>query len=72
MKRLHLSIRQIAAPKYLSQAEIARRTHISRNTINGLWTGETLRNAHFETLETLAAVLECSPLDFFSVTDEPD
>ena len=72
MIKLHLSIRHIAAPKYLTQVDVAKLSGVSRHTINKLWAGQNIRNCHFDTIEQIAAALDCSPLDFFSVTDEPN
>lgn len=70
--KLHISIRRVAMPKYLNQTDVHKLSGISRNTINGLWTGKNIRNAHFDTIEKLAAVLNCSPLDFFYVTEDKE
>ena len=68
--KLHVSIRTQAQKLDINQTEIAKLTGLHRATINKLWRGKGLVNAHFPTLEKIAEVLHCSPLEFFSVTDD--
>lgn len=72
MKRIHVNIRNVAfhLDKELTQVEIAEQAHVSRQTVNRLWRGKGIQDVHFPTLEAIAEVLECSPLDFLSVTEE--
>ncbi len=69
--KIKVSIRIPAQRKDISQTKIAELTGLSRATINRLWRGHGVNSVEFSTLEKIAEVLECSPLDFLSVTEDP-
>jgi DNA-binding Xre family transcriptional regulator len=72
MKKLGISIRMQAARKDLSITQLAKNTELSRQTIHRLWRGKGVKAVDFSTIELLAKELDCSPLDFFYVTEELD
>ena len=68
--KMGVSIRVPAQKKDISQTAIADQTGLSRQTINRLWRGKGVKAIDFSTLEKIAEVLECSPLDFLYVTED--
>jgi DNA-binding Xre family transcriptional regulator len=68
--KLHVSIRRQAVLKDYTQVKVIELTGISRPTIMKLWRGKGASSVKFAHLEKIAEVLECSPLEFFSVYDE--
>jgi DNA-binding Xre family transcriptional regulator len=68
--KMGVSIRVAAQKKDIGQTEIARLTGLSRQTISRLWRGKGVKSVDFSTLEKIATILKCSPLDFLYVADD--
>lgn len=67
MKADAVRLRTAMFEKKVSQAEISRRTGISRNTINIICTGKP---CGFEALSKVAGVLEIDPRDLILLEEE--
>jgi len=70
--KMSMSIRVQAQKKDLNQRQVAELSGLSRQTVNRFWRGKGVKAIDFLTLEKLAEVLDCSPLDFLYVTENTD
>lgn len=69
MKADALKIRSIMFQKGLSQAEIARQTGFSRNTINAICNG---KSCGFEALSKVARIFDIDPRDLILLGEVQD
>ena len=69
-KTLKFKLRKILKSRKITQSELAERTGISRNAINGL--AGDVRQIRLDSIYRISEALEIEPGELFEVGEDPD